>query len=449
MILRCESSKIVVAAGEGSGKSYVAGLLATAKLHYDLIRNGYGIDGKPVSNLYWVIGADYQDAYKDFYDASQFALQLGMIVHKNDIHIRDEGRDKCSFTTKHGQFVETISGMDPTAIGRLEPSGIIGAECSRWGREIWTRSFGRIARTHQTGGWAIYTGSFESSYGPFYEYVKMGEGSNEADIRSFKMPTWSNTYIYPGGRNDPEILKQELLLSSTKFMERFGGEPAPPANAVFPEFSTVIHVNERLRYIDDFPTYLFIDPGENVCSVLFVQMVDQEVHVMEEIYVHRWSYEAVINECELMEGWKHVMATTGEAVMDDAGKQHNQSHSAEEVWSDKTALRIITNRNTREAVIEKVRATLGINPITGRARLQIHPSCPGLISEMGGGPSPLEGGGTWVRSKEGRPKNSNNHSSTALGFGLIGAYGANMPKERLDMEFNDWTAPSYLGWKKN
>ena len=447
MVLLDTSSKKVVAAGEGSGKSWLAGYEGIAHLQYDLLRNGYSIDGLPTSRLYWVIGQDYQDAYQDFRMMADFALQLGLIGHRNDIHIRDEGRDKCSFTTTDGQFVETISGLDPTSVGRLEPDGIIGAEASRWSSELWTRSFGRIERTYLTGGWALYTGSFESSYGPFADYVALGTGPNEVDMKSFRIPSWSNRHKYPGGRDDPGIKRQEALLSHTKFMERFGGEPAPPSNAVFPEFSGRIHINSHIDYVDNFPTYIFIDPGQYVCSILFVQMVDQEVHVVDEMYVRDWSHRDVIRECFLRDGWKHVMSTTGEAVMDAAGRQHNQQSSAEEIWESETGLSIITNVLKAEAVIEKVRAALGTNPITGRARLHIHPRCLGLISELGGGPSPLEGGGTWVRGKSGKPESKNNHACTALGYGLIGVYGANMPEERLVMEFEDFTAPSYLRWK--
>src|SRR3972149_1094051 len=61
--------------------------------------------------------------------------------------------------------------------------------------------------------------------------------SPDAAGRSFSLPTWENSHLYPGGRGDPEILKLEGSMTRERFMERHAGEPSPPAGRVVAGFS--------------------------------------------------------------------------------------------------------------------------------------------------------------------------------------------------------------------
>ena len=88
---------------------------------------------------------------------------------------------------------------------------------------------------------------------------------------------------------------------------------------------------------------------------------------------------------------------------------------------------LYANKWPLDVSIERVRAALALNPKTARPRLRIHPRCKGLISEMGGGPSPVEGGGPWMyyetKNGLGPPRMENNHACMALAYLLSGPFG--------------------------
>ena len=120
--------------GEGSGKSFHGGLYATCRMFYDLQFNG---------SLYWVVGADFEDARKDFDYIVGFQQQLDNIAQLSQPSHLDQ---QCTMTTKTGQKVVTISSYDFTKIAREEPDGIVGAEVSRWYQETLDRCEGRLIR---------------------------------------------------------------------------------------------------------------------------------------------------------------------------------------------------------------------------------------------------------------------------------------------------------------
>lgn len=413
---------------------------------WDLLRNGYAEDGRPESRLYWIIGADYPDAYREFDLIYNFCLQLDN-VKPGSLHLRDEGRDKCSFETASGQFVETLTGADPTAVGRLEPDGIVGAEVSRWQRELWTRAFGRLARKYQQESWGIFSGSFETSIGPFADYYALGKGPNDQQITSVRIASRENLHKYPGGADDPELLRQKSLLPPHKFLERFEGEPSAPTNAVLTNFSGALHVDDRIDYQPDMPCYISVDPGNLCYAVLFIQPVGGEIWVLDNVYVSGWDHHSVIAETKLRVGWKYAVQTR-RGIIDIAGSQHHASASPKELWEEQTGFVFDANKVDVEQTVSRLNSVLQVSPATGRPRLRIHPRADGLIAEGGGGPSPIPGMGIWLRHGAGGiPERKNDHAWKALGYALTSLYGNTMPENmRLpeEMDFDSYAGVSYL-----
>jgi len=398
---------------------------------WDVVRNGLGEDGKAVSRLYWVIGESYEDAFKDYTDLLGVCEQLG-IVEEGSVHLRDSGRDKCDFTTTYGQFVETISGSDPTVVARLEPDGIIGAEASRWSAELWRRVFGRLARRRSLGSWGFFSGSPETSVGPFADYYRLGTGPNTVELQSFNIPTWSNIYRYPGGLDDPAILELKAITPDDRFTERYGGVPVAPRNAVLPEFSSALHVDDLVEYDPGADTYIFVDPGDIGYAVIFVQVVGAEIRVVESIYAHRSTHEIVLADVKQMQGWKHTQRTR-RVVIDVAGFQHHAGQSVVEKWIDATGYYVTGERYKVEMLIEKLRSALMFNPKSGKARLRIHPRNVGLLAEAGAVANPIPGRGMWLRfSETGRPREDSCDAWKALGYGLLALFGSDMPEERYE-----------------
>lgn len=389
-------------------------------------------------HLYWVVGADYEDARKDFDYFADFQEQLGNIKTLQRPTHKDQ---QCILVTTTGHEIVTISSYDFTKIARDEPFGVVGAEVSRWYPETFERCEGRLLRNYPHS-WGFFGGSPESSLGWFADLAKFGQGPNDRGLRSYFIPSWCNAVKYPGGRNDPAILRAEAGRSPQKFLERFGAEFVTPKGLVCYTFRYSQHVDAELQYDPTLPVYLAIDPGGVVYAVLFVQFsADGEVHVLDEIYAYRWPHSAVINEFNAS---PLRPAVVGGAI-DVASKQaQNAMPISIEEWYNDTGLTLYAEKHDVDATVERLMWSLAPNPNTGRARLRVHPRCTGIISEMGGGPSPVPDGGPWMRYEHnngvGAPMRKNDHACKALGYLLAGPYSF-LASERA----RSYGGASYLG----
>ena len=416
----------LVGGGEGGGKSLLDALYCFCRSIHDYLLWG--------PSLYWIVAEDFEDAKKEA-GGSGIPDDRYLIEFLDEVGVFDKERtstpskDKWLIQTKgdiRGHIYSTVSGYDPTKIGREQPRGIIGAEVGRWSEQIWNRCYGRLARRKHQGSWGMFSGSFESATSMwFQEWWNRGQSPNSLDIKSYSLPAWANPVQYPGGRSDPAILQLEAQCSPEYFMERYAGKPAPPRDAVLPEFNVKLHVMET-PLVPSMPVYIFVDPGSTVYAVLFVQFIGNEVWVVDEVYAHQWSHEQVVQECMMRPAWK-CRALEGH-VIDIAGKQnHFGLGTPIEAWRRDTLLSFASQHIPVDTTVERVRSVLAISPRTGRPRIRISPKCQGLISELGGGPSPVPGRGVW-KMKGGVPdRDKNCDAAKALGYGLVNHFGTTVP----------------------
>lgn len=400
--------------GEGSGKSYMGALFAVCHSVYDV---QFG------AKLYWIVGADFEDARMEFDYILEFMQRLGNVEEVTGGNNRDQ---QCTLLTKTGQRFVTISAYDFTKLGREEPDGIVGCEVSRWYEEAFSRCEGRLVRRFPHA-WGFFSGSYETSRGWLPALAQLGRTPNARNLISYGIPSWANRWRYPLGEGDPAIQAARASRSPEKFMERFGGEPAPAHTVIFSEFRNVSHVDKSVDYVASLPVYLAIDPGDKVYCVLFVQPQDNgEIWVMDEVYVSKWTHQQVIQEVQLRDGWPLVKG----GAIDIAAKQgHMGMPRPIEEWYKDTRLILWVQKHSVEDSIERLRLALSYNPRTGRSRLRVHPRCRGLISEMGGTAEPSMDIEPWSyyesRFGLGQPKAENNHACTALSYFLAGPYGLN------------------------
>ena len=110
-----ECNKFIAAGGEGSAKSHDAALFLISRYMYDMLT----LERKP--RLYWIIGADYEDAYKEFSYVMEFLEALGKLKMRQNskgdltptgIKVVRGGRDQCILTTNDGVEIRTISAKD-------------------------------------------------------------------------------------------------------------------------------------------------------------------------------------------------------------------------------------------------------------------------------------------------------------------------------------------------
>lgn len=267
-VLEARARKKLVAGGERGGKSFYSGLELTTRILW----------GK----LFWLIGADYSLARPEFEYVAEWLTDLGAIANpKRDISMPKYGM--CYLRTKTGQVVETKTADDVRKIAARAPDGIVLCEAAQLSYDVLLKAVGRLAEKR---GWLVASGTFEGSSGWYPELFDEWRGLNNDGGRSFSLPTWGNTKVFPGGRNDSEILRLERTYSKVPglFDERCGAVPAPPSNIVFSQFRDTIHIDERAVYDPALPVFLAIDPsgGTNPYAVGAYQFHEIQEYVPDD-----------------------------------------------------------------------------------------------------------------------------------------------------------------------
>ena len=239
-ILDCRKRFILVAGGEQAGKSMVASKYLVSRF---LETDDPG--------LYWLVAADYERTRAEFDYLIQDCATLGVLAEASKRV--DPGR----IVLADGTRIETKSAKDPRTLAMRAPNGIIGCEASQLDLESCHRMRGRCAPKR---GWLFLAGTFAGSLGWYPQLFQTWQhGTN--DEQSFSLPSYTNKYLYPGGKLDPEILRLKAMASDEFFMERIEGIPSPPQGLVFGEFRPDIHISEDAKWSVGTPVHLWMDPG--------------------------------------------------------------------------------------------------------------------------------------------------------------------------------------------
>ena len=249
----------------------------------DGILSRWWIDFLPYNKpaLIWLLGNDYESCRGEWNYAVEDFTKLEVLAKPPTKNI-----DPGEIMLQDGTQIITKSARYPEKIATTAPDIIIVSEAGQVEYEVILRCIERLAEKRGT---LIAGGTFEEEdyTGWFREYYELGQSDNKLGWKSFSIPTWSNNVIYPGGRNDPEILKQESAMTKERFMERFGGVPCPKTGRVLTEFSNSIHV-KPCEFNKDLPVEIAVDPGYvGAYAVEVIQSYGDHLKIIDEVYVDR------------------------------------------------------------------------------------------------------------------------------------------------------------------
>lgn len=425
-ILACEKRNELLAGGGQSGKS----LLTSKKFLKEVFEDNAKRQDMGLRNwlLYWLVAADYERTRAEF---NYIAEDLGKIFGVNNVHVTkriDPGMIQLKFSDGISLTIETKSAKDPRTLAMYAPDGIMVCEASQVDYEVYMRCQERVGPVR---GWVFMSGTFEGSLGWYpklWEAWRGGYGENQ----SFSMDTRDNFYLYPGGKNDPEI--QRIRNESTEefFNERILGVPMPPKGLVIREFRPDLHIRD-VEWVPGVPVHLWEDPGygESAHAVLMCQVIDGQVRVFDEVHEHGLLTRDIINM--VMENPARPWAKDVKFLVSDPHykDQHHAMTSVAEQWLKQVHLyaggeKIRINEGT-----ERFRQFLKPDPLTGEPRIVFNPRCRGTLSELGAMPNPHDGLTKvyrWKTDREGNvvgdtPNDRHNDGIKAAIYGLVATFG--------------------------
>jgi hypothetical protein len=378
---------------------------------------------------YWVVGPDYLQARPEF-------QYLYDIFEKNDLIVSSSmpisPHQPWAMETKMGHKFFTRSSSDISKLASFVVHGAIISEAAQQEQEVWEKMMGRVSETR---GFVILSGTLEKGLPWYPDLYRRWQGENVLQARSWSLPSWSNTVIYPEGRDDPAIKELESEYSPDKFMERFGAEPRKLSGLVIPEFDIATHV-KALTPDPKRPVELWMDPGQHTYAVLFVQNVGLETFVLDRVYVHNRIAQEVIPEVMGNSLFKLVDKRNA-GVIDTAGKQRHANKSQVELWMELAQCNLRTNYILLEDTIETVRYRLGSQNPLFRPLVYFNSHMTTARTPDGLALDVLAEFELWKWREMGdqrgtprKPIDKNNDAIKALGYGLVDVYGKVLRKQQ-------------------
>ena len=358
------AAHVIIIGGEGGGKSFAGAMELAPHGLLPPFENTQGRRAARIRNrLYWLVGPDYEACRPEFIMLAEIYEDLDLLV---EINLPREG--PCSLKTKTGTTVETRSAENPQkCMSGRGPQGIVYCEMGMLTHDIFDRGRTRLARSEEPGapGWSWGAGIIQNSLPWFLELYDMGQQANEVDVETIRLPTWSNTYTFPGGLDNPKIINLRNTLSQADWNERIAAEIAPPADIVFPEFNRVTHIkpiefqkwvasssvaDPRRRY----PVYLAVDPGyyPGSYAVVAVQQDFPKLMAIDEVYEQKKGVEEIIEICKRRPWWNNVAYVVIDPFF---ANQHQAQSSQAEVWRRFSSKQVVVPNRRGLTILEGIR----------------------------------------------------------------------------------------------
>jgi hypothetical protein len=235
----------------------------------------------------WIVGPQYYHAEKEFrivYDSlrrqgvDRDSIKFLNNMESGNMHIR----------TSWGFDLQCRSAAHPETLVSEGLNFVLIVEAGLHKRKTW--QYIRPALSDRRG-WALFTGVPEGKSDTSLLYALYQRGQSTRDIdrayRSWRMPSWTNTIIFPGGRNDPEILDAEADLTEDEFNRQYGADFTEKVGAVMKEWEDDLHLGD-FDYVPAWPLYMAVDYGfTNPFVVLWIQENPHtgDIYVIKE---RRW-----------------------------------------------------------------------------------------------------------------------------------------------------------------
>lgn len=213
--------------------------------------------GEPMRG--WIIGPEYTDAEKEFRVIYDSFKRLG-VDELSSKFVSNTENGNMHITTKWGFDLQCRSARHPESLVGEGLDFVLLVEAGRHKRKMWG-DYVRPALSDKRG-WSFMSGVPEgaSENSLLYSMYQAGQNKNRKSWWSIRMPSWTNHIVFPGGRNDPEILEAEEDLTEDEFARQYGAAFVERVGRVMKEWDDDDHLAD-LEYNRKWPLYVAVDFG--------------------------------------------------------------------------------------------------------------------------------------------------------------------------------------------
>jgi hypothetical protein len=233
---------------------------------------------------FWIVGPTYDLGEKEFrivYD--DMIRKLGFHKDKRVKKVYNRRSGTMFIEFPWNTRIEVRSADHPENLVGEALDGVIMAEAAKHRTETWERYI-RPALADKNG-FATFCTTPEGHNWLFDLYM-FGLDSDLPQYESWRMPSWENSAVYPGGESDPEIQLLRKTMSPEWFAQEIAAEFTSFVGKIYPEFDERLHVR-RLEYRPELPNYVFWDWG----FVNPLAALDVQVDAFDNVYIWREHYK--------------------------------------------------------------------------------------------------------------------------------------------------------------
>lgn len=254
----------------------------------------------------WVVGPTYDLGEKEFrviWDDMIVKLAFGREPRVKKAYNKKQGNMFIEFPWNTRVEVRSADKGDNLVGEKLDRA--VMSEAAKHSKETWDRYI-RPALADNRGNADF--GTTPEGMNWLHEIWQYGQNKStdfEA-YESWKYPSWENSYVYPGGRTDPEILLLERTMPREWFLQEIAADFTSFMGRIYSEFEEVTHV-KACPFNPNWPNYMCFDWGfRNPLAA-----IEFQVDPMDRIYVWREHYMAGITLNSHIEILKHRINPEG------------------------------------------------------------------------------------------------------------------------------------------
>lgn len=227
------------AGGIGSSKSWDASQFLFCEVVHGHLTDARVNPKEP--RYYWIAAREYRTARRVFnylYEElqSEFGSDWHNFLTRQPIQ-SGEGQWTLHLKSPTGEgkkdeaIVQTVSWTNPESLHAIQLSGLVIDELGGMD-DYWTWSDRLLPRGRgMPGFWVFMAGTWEVSGMAMKQMYEEALSKKEWWLTQL-IPSWDNTAVYPGGRQDKTILRDEANMPPETFEERYAAIPRKPSGLV-------------------------------------------------------------------------------------------------------------------------------------------------------------------------------------------------------------------------
>lgn len=259
-----------------------------------------GIDKLPnmllPKNLGWIVGPTYDLGEKEFRVLwDHLIIKMGLGKDKRVMKTYNKRNGDMYIEMPWGARVEVRSATNPERLVGEKLHWAIMSEAAKHNAETWER-FIRPSLADYRGTCDFPT--TPEGYNWYYDVWRLGWDSSFPNYESWTFPSWENPIVYPGGRQDEEILDIERTTTREWFLQEIAADFSAFVGKIYDEFNESTHVRNHV-FRPEWPNYIAFDFG----FVHPLAAVEFQISPSDDIYIwreHYRSYTRVSEHCQIL-----------------------------------------------------------------------------------------------------------------------------------------------------